>query len=204
MTNFQKILAAKFLSNLYFAIPVQTLFLFAKGLSFTQIMLLESALLLGDLLFELPSGVLGDRIGRKWSIVVGQVIILCAWIPWFVGDTFVYFALSFFISGIGSAFQSGSDEALIYDDLKERKQEKFMQKFMGRYQAAMTLGFAIASLAGGFLAMSHNIDAFYLLYKLTVIMQVVGLCLFLTVREPALSTEGRKKRACTGKCAASF
>jgi MFS family permease len=185
--------AAKFLSSLSFAIPIQTFFLFAKGLSFLQIMLLESILLLADLLFELPTGVLGDRVGRKWSLVFGSIVMLLSWIPWFIGDTFPYFACSFFLGGIAYAFQSGSDEALIYDDLKQQGKEKKMQKFIGIYDASIMAGFAIASLIGGFLAASHNMDAFYLLYKLTVVMQGLGLLVCLTIHEPPITKEGRAK-----------
>lgn len=189
MTNFQRIVVWKFLSSLYFAVPIATIFLMGKGLTFSQVMLLESAMLLADLLFEIPAGIIGDKIGRKWSIVFGQLIMLLAWIPWFFADSFLLFALSFFIGGIGLAFQSGSDQALIYDDLKEQGKESLMQKSMGRYFAAMTLGVAIASCIGGFLAASRTADAFYVLYSLTAFMQFVGLLVLFTVREPKIQTD---------------
>ncbi len=189
MTNFQRIVASKFLSNLYFAIPITTFFLYAKGLSFTQIMLLESVFLLADLLFEIPTGIIGDKVGRKWSIACGQAIVLLSWIPWFMSDSFGMFAVFYFICGIGAAFQSGSDQALIYEDLKERGKESLMQVYIGRYLAAATLGFAAAGLMGGFIAVQHDMSVFYWLYAMTAGMQFAGMLVFLTVREPALRSD---------------
>lgn len=193
MSNLSKLIVSKFLGNLYFAVSVQTLFLFAKGLSFTQIMLLESTLLLADLLFEIPTGILGDKLGRKRSMAIGKFVGLLAWIPWFFADGFAMFAVSFFMSGIAFAFESGSDEAFIYDELKGQKRESQMQKISGRYHASMTFGFAIAAVVGGFLAANHRMEEFYLLYALSASFQVLGLFLFLTVREPKITQEGKQK-----------
>lgn len=191
--NLHRFILAKFLGSLYFAVPIQTLFFFAKGLSFTEIMLLESILLLGILLFEVPTGIMGDSIGRKWSMVCGSMMGLLGWIPWFLADGFALFGLSFFLFGIAIAFQSGSDQALVYDDLHTRGKTGDMQRVMGMYLGSMTLGTAIAALVGGYLAASHSLDAFYLLYRLIVLAQCAGLCVLFTVREPRPTAEGDEK-----------
>ena len=193
MQNLHRLILAKFLSSLYFSVPIQTLFFFAKGLTFTEIMLLESLLLIGIMLFEVPTGILGDRIGRKWSIVCGVIVGLLAWIPWFLADGFALFGFSFFLSGIAIAFQSGSDQALIYDDLKKQGKETDMQRVMGLYLGSMTLGTAIAALIGGYLAISQQLDVFYVLYKMNVIAQIAGLLLLLTVGEPKRTAAGTKR-----------
>lgn len=192
MDNVSRLILSKFLSSWYFTVPIQTLFFFAKGLTFAEIMLLESVLLVGIFLFEIPTGVLGDRIGRKWSLVAGAALGLTAWIPWFLADGFWLFAVSFFISGIGISFQSGSDQALIFDDLKSRGKEEGMQRLIGRYYGGMTLGTALAALIGGFLASSQNLQAFYMLYILNVIMQSAGFLLLLTVKEPPKTHTGEQ------------
>lgn len=184
MDNITRLIVSKFLGSWYFAVSIQTLFFFAKGLTFAEIMFLESVLLVGMLVFEVPTGVLGDRVGRKWSLVLGSFLGLLAWVPWFLADGLWMFALSFFISGIGIAFQSGSDQALIFDDLKSRGKEGDMQRRIGWYYGGMTLGTGLAALIGGFLASSQHLEAFYMLYVLNVIAQCLGFLLLLTVKEP--------------------
>lgn len=187
MSNLQRMILAKFLGNLHFAVPLQTFFFFAKGFSMQDILLLESMFFMGMLFFEIPTGMLGDTIGRKWSLVCGTVVGLLAWIPWLMADSFALFALAFFMIGIAMSFQSGSDQALIYDELKQQKREDEMQKVMGWYMGSMTLGFAAASLIGGYLGQKQDLDSFYFLYYLTAAVQMIGLGVLLTVREPPAS-----------------
>jgi len=191
--NIHRLIVAQFLSSLHFAVPIQTFFFFAKGLSFMEIMLLESILLLGILLFEVPTGMVGDKIGRKWSMVCGSAIGLLGWIPWFLADGFTLFGLSFFLLGIAIAFQSGSDQAFIYDELRAKGKQSDMQRVMGLYGGSITLGTAVAALVGGYLAATHSLDAFYLLYQLIVIAQVTGFTVLLTARESRSTVEGDAK-----------
>lgn len=197
--NIRRLILAKFLSSLYFTVPIQTLFFFAKGLKFSEVMLLESILLIGILLFEIPTGVIADKIGRKWSLVSGALLGLIAWIPWFLADGFALFAVSFFLSGIAIAFQSGCDQALIFDDLKNEGRAEEMQKVIGKYFGSITLAVGLASLIGGYLATSQNLDAFYALYKLNVAMQSAGLLVLLSVRESRSTKEGEEREHATEK-----
>jgi len=192
MSTALRLTISKFFSSFYFALPIQTLFLVAKGLPFSQIMILESVLLVSIFLFEVPTGILGDKIGRKWSIIFGSICQLIAWIPWFLANGFVLFAVSFFISGIGIAFQSGSDQALIFDCLKAEGKESAMQKIFGRYFASMSLATACAGLISALLIKSGNLENFYLLYKATVVMQILGTLILFTVKEENRSSAGKK------------
>lgn len=187
MTNLQRLILAQFLGNMHFAIPLQTFFFFEKGFSMQEILLLESLFFMGVLLFEIPTGMLGDTIGRKWSLICGSVVGLIAWVPWLLADSFFTFSLAFLMVGISASFYSGSDQALIYDELKSQKREHETQKIMGWYMGSMTLGVAIAALIGGYIGQSDDLDSLYRLYYLTMYAQVIGLIVLLTVREPPLS-----------------
>lgn len=183
MSTSLRLTFAKFFSSFYFALPIQTLFFFLKGLPFSSIMILESILLVSIFLFEVPTGILGDRIGRKWSIVCGAIFQLLAWIPWFLADGFFLFAISFLLSGIGIAFQSGSDQAMMFDSLKSEGKESDMQKISGRYFASMSLATACAGFISALLLKSNNPDNFYILYRATVAMQIFGTIVLFTIKE---------------------
>jgi len=173
-------------------LPAQTLFLVAKGLSFGEIMWLESFLMIGLMLFEVPTGIIGDKVGRKWSIIFGDLVWILSWIPWFWADGFWGFALCFFLAGVSIAFESGSDQALVYDQLVALGQEKKMQKVYGYYLAIFPLAAAAAGLIGGWIAINHDMKSFYFLYMLIMVAQVVGMIIMLTVKEPRRSYAGEK------------
>jgi len=187
MNDIQRLTAGRFLQNLSFAAPFQTLFFQARGLSLSEILILQSILLGSALLLEVPTGILGDRVGKKQSIVLGLTCALLAWIPWFLATNFWLFALAFFLLGASQAFISGSDQALIYELLETKDQKKEMQKVYGRYLAMSTFGFAIAGLVGGFLAAHQTLAEFIHLYVLTAVAQAFALILFLSVRQPTAS-----------------
>ncbi len=51
------------------------LFVQSKGLSYTQIMLLDGIWSTGIVVGEVPTGYLGDRMGRRNSLLVGSVVL---------------------------------------------------------------------------------------------------------------------------------
>lgn len=187
MNDIQRLTAGRFLQNLSFAAPIQTLFFQARGLSLSEILILQSILLGSALLLEVPTGILGDRVGKKRSIVMGLICALLAWIPWFLATNFWIFTIAFLLLGASQAFISGSDQALIYELLGAKGQKKEMQRVYGRYLAMSTFGFAVAGLIGGFLAAGQTLGEFIHLYVLTVVFQAFALILFLSVREPTAS-----------------
>src|SRR6056297_3405817 len=55
--------------------PIMYLFFLAQGLSFTQIVVLEAIYNLTTVLGEIPTGYVGDRVGRRTSLLVGTGLI---------------------------------------------------------------------------------------------------------------------------------
>ncbi len=149
-------------------------------------MILQSILLGSALLLEIPTGMLGDRIGKKRSIVLGVGCALLAWIPWFLATDVWTFSIVFVLLGASQAFISGSDQALLYEILASKGRQKDMQKTYGMYLAMSTFGFALAGLIGGFLAMEQTLAEFMRLYAFSAAAQIFAFILFLSVREPRL------------------
>lgn len=168
---------------LYFGIAIQPLFFQALGFSLADVLWLESILLVSAIIFEVPTGIIGDILGRKTSLILGNIVILLSWIPWLLGSSFIEFAVAHALIGLGLAFSSGSDQALIYDDLKQAGRTGDMQRIMGMYGAWPLVGTAIASLVAGILANNQSLDEYYQLFLLTAGAQVIALVILSTVKE---------------------
>ena len=131
--------------------PVLVLFLTAKGLSFTEIMLLQSISAISVFLFEVPTGALADRMGRKYSVILGAFLWAVGLLLYIIGKGFIIFMLSEIVFSLGSAFRSGADSALIYDSLKLLGREKEYQKVEGKARSFALYAQAVGSVLSGFL-----------------------------------------------------
>ncbi|MBI2125116.1 MFS transporter, partial [Candidatus Woesearchaeota archaeon] len=135
-------------------------------------------------LFEVPTGIFGDKYGRKNSIVVG----LIGWIIFTIGllfaDTFWEFFFLFMLWGINVTFASGSDEAMIYDSLKQVKKEKQMQKYMGKIISARFLPLIIIAPFGSIIAKDLTSFQFTLLILGNLLFTIIAFFISLSLVEP--------------------
>lgn len=130
--------------------PIMILYLFEKGLSFTEIAVLQSIAAICVVLFEVPTGAVADRIGRKWSMILASILWGVSLSVYIIADKFILLALAEGIFSLGAAFKSGSDTALIYDSLKEMKQENHFQKIEGNARSLSLIAQAVGSVIAGY------------------------------------------------------
>ena len=76
--NINKIIFINFCQHFHLYIHAYALLLLARGLTLVQIALIESILIGTIFLMEAPTGVLADRVGRKWSIICSTFLLMCA------------------------------------------------------------------------------------------------------------------------------
>lgn len=98
--------------------PVYILMFKANGLSLTQISFLLAIWFLSVVSLEIPTGVLADHWSKKTMLIIGGLYKAIGYISWFFSESFALFALGFILWGISESFCSGSEEALLYDNLK--------------------------------------------------------------------------------------
>ena len=71
-SNIWKFYAYKILVSLQISVPIYVLFLLDNNLTMTQVMILQTINTILVLLFELPSGIFADYIGRKTSLITAS------------------------------------------------------------------------------------------------------------------------------------
>jgi MFS family permease len=135
-----------------FHIAIMVLFYQQRGLSFSQIMILQSFYYFAKVLSEVPTGALADRFGRKKSLVIGSFCHSSAYLLIFFSHSFIFFNLGEIIAGISMSFAYGADSALAYDSLKKLEREEEYQKIEGNAHSMRLLSFAIFAPIGGLLA----------------------------------------------------
>ncbi len=99
---------------------------------------------------EIPTGYLGDLIGRKRSLIVGSALNLLGFNSLLFAQGFWQLAIFEVTLGVGMSFISGSDISLLYDSIDSKKREGL--KVIGRFQLAAVGGESVAAILGGLLA----------------------------------------------------
>ncbi len=95
--------------------PVIVPFFASKGLSLTDVFVLQSVFALAVVVFEVPSGYLADVIGRRNTLILGSVFHSVGFTMLCFVDNFAGLLLFEVIVGLGMSLLSGSDLALLYD-----------------------------------------------------------------------------------------
>jgi MFS family permease len=181
--NVTKLALVYFFSTLYFYIPVSTLYLQSRELNYVQINSLWGIIVGAMFLAEVPAGIVGDRLGRKRSIVIALGLQLLGEVIYIFADGYWPFALAAVVGGLGFAFSSGCVEALVYDSLKVQGREGEMSKAMGFIDAAQRLANLLAFAAGGLLVVNLTQERFVLAIVVTACAVAVGWLFTFALRE---------------------
>jgi MFS family permease len=161
--------------------PIMFLFFLAQGLSFTQIVILEAIYNLTTVLGEVPTGYVGDRVGRRNSLLIGTGIITVTLVGIGIAGSFLTLAVLYFFWSTGYNFRSGSEDAWLYDTLTDELSESRFAHVRGRGESvALGLG-ALAAVIGGYLG---SIDL-SIPWFVAAAVTGLGLPVLLSVEEPA-------------------
>jgi len=134
---------------------VDTLFKLHAGLDIFQVMLTNAAFTLGMTLFEIPTGVVADTLGRRVSfmlsvatLLVGTLIyVTIAWRGWGFWP-FVWVSI---LLGLGYTFYTGAVDAWLVDALKASGYAEPLEPVFARGQMAFGAAMLVGTLAGGVL-----------------------------------------------------
>ena len=146
--------AFRFLATSYLFIPVLVTFYQARGLDFTRITLLNTVYAVTAIVFEVPTGALADRFGRRRAMVLGALLSAAGCLVNYGGHDFWMFALGWGLLALGMTLTSGADSAYLFDLLRAAGREHEYRRREGTATAAKLLGAAGALVLGGVLGQS--------------------------------------------------
>ncbi|MFD1647429.1 MFS transporter [Haloarchaeobius litoreus] len=159
--------------------PVMYLFFLQQGLNFTQIATLEAIYNLTTVLGEVPTGYVGDRVGRRNSLLAGTVLIALTLVGIGLASSFLALAGLYVCWSMGYNFRSGSEDAWLYDTLTDDLAEEEFAHVRGRGESVSLAVGAGAAVAGGALG---SVDLSYPWFVAAGVT-AVGVLVLLTVEE---------------------
>lgn len=161
------------------------------GITLLQVQILQSWFSIWVFILEVPTGAVADKIGRKHSLMLGSFMIAIATIVYGSIPSFGIFLLAEFIFALGYALNSGADQALLYDTLKQEGRESESQKILGRADAIMLAGMMIAAPLGGFIANQMGLNA---PQYMTAIPMFIASAIAWSINEPKIHSDSQSKK----------
>jgi MFS family permease len=145
---------------------INTLFLLDAGLNNTEAFAANAFFAAGQLLFEVPTGVVADTRGRRFSFMLGAATLLLSTLlyllMWNIEAPFWGWALASALLGLGFTFFSGATEAWLVDALGATGFRGNLESVFGRAQVVGGAAMLTGSVAGGVIAQATNLGVPYI------------------------------------------
>jgi MFS family permease len=149
--------------------------------SYALAVLVFSIAKIASTVFEVPTGVFSDFAGRKAAIVTGQFASLASIAAYAAAGDFRILALGAVFEGLAFSCFSGNNEALLYDTLKEERQEMHYAEYQGRASSMFQIALAVSALVA---AIILGWAGMRLLFVLSLVPQLAALVVALFFHEP--------------------
>lgn len=133
--------AISFFQGMVFYSSIATLYRQAAGISVFQITVIESISLVLSLVFEIPWGILADRIGYRRTIIVCNILFFISKIIFWKAQNFADFLLERVLLAITVSGLSGVDTSILYLSCSEDDS----QRTFGIYEGLGTAGLLSAA-----------------------------------------------------------
>jgi MFS family permease len=152
---------------------------YALGMSIFSIAMISSAM------FEIPTGIFSDMIGRRKTVIFGAAAAIIYSLFYAAGGSFTILAIGAVFDGLSQSFYSGNNDALLHDSLTEDGNSHRYDEFLGKLSSMFQIALAVSAIVGSLLA--HW--SFPLIMWLSVIPQLVCFVLASRLSEPKVSSK---------------
>src|SRR5262245_28485234 len=158
---------------------INTIFLLDAGLTNLEAFAANAFFTAGMVLFEVPTGIVADTVGRRASYLLGTLTLasstLLYVLLWQVEAPFWAWAVVSAMIGLGFTFFSGAVEAWLVDALTATGFTGAMETVFGRGQMVTGAAMLVGSVGGGLIAQEWSLGApFVLRGVILVVMFVVA------------------------------
>ncbi len=146
---------------------INTLFLLDAGLTVTQAFTANAFFTAGQVVFEIPTGIVADTRGRRMSFLLGTATLFGAtvfylWLWQIKGPFWAWAVVSAFL-GLGFTFFSGATEAWLVDGLKAAGYKKDLDSVFAKGAIAAGIAMLTGTVAGGLVAQYTNLGVPYVM-----------------------------------------
>lgn len=157
---------------------INTIFLLDAGLSNLEAFAANAFFTAGMVLFEVPTGIVADTVGRRASYLLGTVTLAASTLLyvllWRIEAPFWQWAVVSILLGLGFTFFSGAVEAWLVDALTAVGFTGELESVFGRGQVVTGVAMLTGSVAGGFIAQQTSLGVPFVLRAVILAVMFVA------------------------------
>ena len=172
---------------------INTLFLLDAGLSITQAFAANAFFTAGQVIFEVPTGIVADTLGRRTSFLLGTATLFITTIAylwlWRIHGAFWLWAVVSALLGLGFTFFSGATEAWLVDGLKAAGYKKDLDSVFAKGAIASGVAMLTGTVTGGVVAQYVDLGVPYIL-RIAALAGTFVIAFFL-MKDEGFSPKGR-------------
>lgn len=150
--SLKRIVLMSILTSFDFFSAIEVAFFFQKTLSASEVYLIYAVFSILVFVLEVPTGYLGDKIGYKNSILLGLFCGIIGFGGFLFANGFVGIIVSYIFMALMASLISGSDDAMLYDCLKQDGKEKEFETVYSKVQSFSYVATIIGNILAGFIA----------------------------------------------------
>ena len=156
---------------------INTIFLLDAGLSNLEAFAANAFFTAGMVIFEVPTGIIADTVGRRYSYLLGTLTLSGSTILyvllWQIEAPFWEWAAVSILIGLGFTFFSGAVEAWLVDALTATGFTGELETVFGRGQIVSGAAMLVGSVAGGFIAKTVGLGVPFVIRALILLVMFV-------------------------------
>lgn len=160
------------------------------GLTYPQIMILQSYFAFMIFIFEIPSGAIADYLSRRTALALSALFVILATFAYSTYPHILLFFLAETLWAFSIALSSGTDEAFMYSTLKTNDEEEKLPKVLGRTHFAHLIANVISAPLGSVIAATISLQ-----FTMTCLglIYIGAFITTLTFKEPTFRKEEKTK-----------
>lgn len=147
-------------------------FLSDKGYTVLDISIINTVYSVGIVCFELPTGIIADKIRRDKCIHLSSLLMAIAYLMIYLSQEYFVLVLSNIMMALSGSFMSGVIDVWLIDGLETEGSKEGLEKVSALMMAANSVGATLGLIIGGFIAL-FSLNATFLIGLILIILTCI-------------------------------
>lgn len=165
--------------------PVYAIFMQQNGLNDLQLSTMFIISALGTILCQGPITFITNRLGQRWSMMIGQMLKVFAIVLWLVLPNYTGFVIGMFAWGAQAGFRSVAFEGLVYDGVAIYGNKRDYSRILGRKSTYESVGVALSAFGSLLMFMGYT----WVTWASVVAILISMICLIILPHIPIASSK---------------